>query len=109
MFAQAANSELFRLLERIDPDFLGVIGLVATVMCFALLIISVVTIFRTFQNISLAKLQNQMINELLSKGYSVDEIQRLVHGGKRNVLFRFFDNSRQAYVNRQPTAPVKTS
>ena len=107
MLAQAANSEFFRLIEKIDPDFLGVIGLVSSILTFVLLIVSVVFVLRTIQKVSLAKMQNQMVNELLSKGYSVDEIQQLVFNNRRNVLFRFFDNRKQGYVNRNPSPPVK--
>ncbi|MEM9411926.1 MAG: hypothetical protein AAGA30_12480 [Planctomycetota bacterium] len=90
-----------------DPDFLGVIGLVGTILFFVLMIVSVVSITRTFQNVSIAKLQNQMMNDLLAKGYSVDEIQQLMGGKRKNVLFRFFDHGRQTYVSRKPTPPVK--
>lgn len=107
MLAQAANSDFFRLIEKIDPDFLGAILLVSSILTFLLLIVSVVFVLRTIQNVSLAKMQNQMVNELLAKEYSVDEIQQLVYNHRRNVLFRFFDNRKQSYVNRHPSPPVK--
>ena len=109
MLSHAANPGILSLAERIDPDFLGAIGMVTTVMFFVLMIVSVVTLCRTYQNVSLAKLQNQMINDLLAKGYSVDEIQQLMGGKRKNILFRFFDGGRQTYVNRNPSPPVKNA
>ena len=107
MLTQAANSQFFEIIQRIDPDFLGSIGLVVAILTFVLLIVSVIFSLRTIQNISMAKMQNQMVNELLAKGYSVQEIQQLVYNHRRNVLFRFFDNRKQGYVNRNPSPPIK--
>ena len=109
MFLATSDSTFFRLAERIDPNLLGAIGLISVVLTFIFLVVSTVTFCRTLQSLSLAKMQNQMINELLAKGYSVDEIQQLVTGSRRrNVLFRIFDRGRQAYINR-PAAPVKST
>ncbi len=107
LLAQTSEPSVFQLLQRIDPDMLGAMGLVATILTFVLITIVMTTLCRTYQNISLAKLHNQMINELLAKGYSVDEIQQLVSGQRRSVLTRFFDGKRQTYVSSRPTAPVK--
>ena len=107
MFSLVAASESFQLLERIDPDFLGAIAMVTTIFSFILMITTVVTVCRTYQKVALARMQNQMINELLAKGYSVDEIQQIVLGQKRNVLTRFFDGRRQTYVDQRPAPPVK--
>ena len=109
ILAQAVQSETFQIVERIDPDFLGAIAMVTTIMTFVLSIITVVTVCRTYQKVSLAKMQNQMINELLAKGYTVDEIQQLASGKKRGVFTRLFDGRRQTYVsaNPRPSAPVK--
>lgn len=113
MLAQAAAPEsgtgIVRLAERIDPDILGAMGIVGSILFFALLIITVITVSRTVQNIALAKMQNKLINDLLANGYSVDEIQQLVSGSKRSVLTRMFDRNRQAYVSRRPAPPVKTT
>ena len=103
-----ADSRIIRLAESVDPDLLGAIGLVSAIMFFVVLIVSVATIGRTVENITLAKMQNKMINELLANGCSVDEIQQLITGNKRSVLTRMFDRNRQAYVNRRPAPPVKT-
>lgn len=103
-----AESLIIRLAERMNADLLGAIGIVSVILFFVLLIVSVVTVGRTVQNITLAKMQNKMINELLANGCSVDEIQQLVTGNKRSVLTRMFDRNRQAYVNRRPAPPVKT-
>jgi len=103
-----ADSILFRLADKLNPDLLGAIGIVSSILFFVMLIVTVVTVSRTVQNITLAKMQNKMINELLANGCSVDEIQQLVTGSKRSVLTRMFDRNRQAYVNRRPAPPVKT-
>ena len=102
-----AQSTFLQLAEGIDPNLLGAIGMVSTILFFLVALITIVTVTRTVQNITLTKMQNQMINELLAKGYSVDEIQQLVTGKRRSVLTRAFDRSRQAYVNRRPSPPVK--
>ena len=102
-----AKSSSFELLERIDPDILGAVAILSVIMFFVLLVTSVVTICRTYQNVTLARMQSQMLNDLLAKGYSVDEIQQLIYGHKRSVFTRFFDGSRQTYVSQRPAPPVK--
>ncbi len=102
-----AQSSFFQLAERIDSDLLGAIAMVSSILFFLVMTISIVTITRTVQNITLAKMQNQLLNELLAKGYSVDEIHQLVTGKRRSVLTRAFDRGRQAYVSRRPAPPVK--
>ena len=96
LLAQSSEPPVFQLMQRIDPALLGTIGLVATILTFLLFIIAMTTICRTYQNVALARMHNQMINELLAKGYSVDEIQQLVSGQRRSVMTRFFDGHRQS-------------
>lgn len=103
-----ADSAFLNIVDRIDPDIVGAIGIVTVVMTFVLAIVTVVTITRTIQNITLARMHRQMVNEMLAKGYSVGEIDQLVNGHRKSILTRFFDSRSQEYVSSpRPTAPVK--
>ena len=109
MLYTLADSSFFDLVERVDPDIIGAMGILTVIMVFTLSIVSVVTVSRTIQNVSLARMHRQMINEMLAKGYSIDEIQQLVTGRRKSVFSRFFDGRRQEYVNNAPSPPLKTS
>ena len=109
MFLTVADSSLVKLLDRVDPDFLGVIGILTVVMAFVFSIVFVVTVARTIQNITLTRMHRKLINELLDRGYAVNDIQQLLNGRQQGVLARFFDGRGQKYVTtRRPSPPVKT-
>ena len=117
MLAQSSNSEIFHIVERMNPELLGAIAMVGTILTFVMVMLSIFVVSRTIQNIYLSRMQNQMLNELIAKGYSVEEIQQLVYNNRRSALFRFFDKRSQSYVNRalnrktvmdrDPAPPIK--
>ncbi len=102
-----ADSSLIQLFERVDPDFIGVIGILTVVMAFVFSIVLVVTSARAIQNITLARMHRSMINDLLDRGFAIDEIQQLLNGREKGVFARFFDARRPECFSRRPSPPVK--
>ena len=80
MFAQ---NELFELLQQIDDEFLGVVLLISTIGVFITIITAIVTVFRTINNITVTRMQQSMVKNLLAQGYSVDDVERLAYGTHR--------------------------
>ena len=111
MIAQAAETNgptgLLRILDKIDPDILGAMGIVGTVLVFVFSIITVTSITRAVQGITLARMQRSLIQDMLAKGYSCEEINMLVNGKQKGILSRLFDSRSQEYVNARPAPPVK--
>jgi hypothetical protein len=104
-----AESGLITLAHRLDPDLLGAMGIVSVVGFFVTSIVMIVTVGRTVQNLTLARMQVKLIYELLAQGHSVNDVQQLVQGKRKNVFSRFFDSRRQSYVHSRPMPPVKTN
>jgi len=116
MLAQS-NSEFLEFLKLIDGDILGVVFIIGTIGFFVSLIVMVVAITRTWNNIAMVRMNQRLVQELLQKGYSVDDIERLAYGGQAwSHRFRKMFHSAKSqftnYVNRnkrenQPVPPYK--
>ncbi len=113
LLAQQSQSEFFEFLRSIDSDMVGAMMIVGTIFFFVTLIVAMVTISRTVQDIVLIRSNRKMVEQLLASGYSVDDVERLVYGQNRwNVLTRMLGRCRKAnYSNEmpvhQPRPPVK--
>ena len=116
MLAQS-NSEFLEFVKLIDGDVLGVVFIIGTIGFFVSLIVLVVSISRTWNNIVVVRMNQRLVQELLQKGYSVDDIERLAYGGQAwSHCFRKMFHSAKSqfanYVNRnqhenQPVPPYK--
>ena len=111
-----ANSAFIELLQSLDRDVLGAVFIVGTVLFFVTVITSVVTICKTLSNLAAIKSNRTMVEDLLSKGYSVDDVERLVYGqGGFDKLSRVLNRSIRSGVNRikkrqsRTSPPVKAS
>ncbi len=114
-----SNSEFLEFVKLIDGDVLGAVFIIGTVGIFVSFIVLVVSIARTWNNIAVVRMNQRLIQELLQKGYSVDEIERLAYGGfawrqRFRKLFRSAKSQFATYVNRnkyenQPMPPYKQS
>lgn len=115
MLAQS-NSEFLEFLKLIDSDILGVVFIIGTIGFFVSLIVMVVAITRTWNNIAMVRMNQRLVQELLQKGYSVDDIERLAYGQAWShrfcKIFRSAKSQFENYVNRnkrenRPVPPYK--
>jgi len=109
----AQQSEFFELLQSVDSDFVGVMLILTTIFSFVTVIVFVVTVSRTIQSVLVVRSSQRMVEGLLAKGYSVDEVERLVYGHKGwNAFSRMVGRCRDAIrrnnaPGRHPAPPVK--
>lgn len=80
LLAQTQNGGIFELLQSLDKELLGVILIVGTVGIFVTSIVAICTISGAITNLRAMKLHQTMVTDLLQKGYSVDDIERLTMG-----------------------------
>lgn len=104
---RASQSGLIGIIDRMDPDLIGAIGIIGTVFFFIFAIVAVTSITRAVQMIALAKMQRKLIQEMLAKGYSCNDISMLINGKQKGIFARLFDSRSQEYVNARPVPPVK--
>lgn len=110
-----AKSEFIEFLELFDNDLLGVVLILTTVGTFVTAIVTVVSVSRTWNNLAQQRMNQSLMKDLLSQGYSVDDIERLVHGSPRwtNRFKQFVKSAKDTLIrrkpqyNNQPMPPVK--
>ena len=78
---QESSSGSLELLQSLNPDALSAVLILATIGTFVTAIITVVTITGAITNARVMKLHHSMVKDLLSQGYSVDDIERHTMGG----------------------------
>jgi hypothetical protein len=78
-----AESDFIEVLQQIDNDVLGAVMILSTIGFFLTLLVTIVALFRTFNNVMLTRMNHTMVNSLLAKGYSVEEVERLTFGNQR--------------------------
>ena len=115
-----AQSDLMEVLQIFDNDLLGAVLVLMTIGTFVTVIVSIVSITRTWNNLSQIRMNQALVKDLLNQGYSVDEIERLVYGGGpswSNRFKRMMQSARESfgkasrryeYANN-PVPPVKQS
>ena len=114
-----AQTEAMNLLQQIDNDILGFVLILSTIGIFIISIVSIVAVFRTFNNVLLTRMNHSMVKSLLAKGYTIDEVERLTYGNQnwgrkiRNAV-RSATTKHNRFKNRfpdgtQPAPPVKQS
>lgn len=100
-----------------DGDLLGVVLILSTIGFFLSFIVVVVSVARTWNNIAMVRMTHSLVHELLSQGYTVEDVERLAVGGPRwKQRFRKMFQStrvqiakmaaRSGYQN-QPAPPYK--
>ncbi len=97
------------VLSRLDPDIIGACLILGVIGSVGIIITTVVAITDTYKSITMAKISKAMVEDLLARGYSPEEIERLLHGDKAwNKFKRFFakqqSRGREGY---RPMPPVK--
>ena len=112
-----AKSEFIEFLELFDNDLLGVVLVLMTIGTFVTVIVSIVSITRTWNQIAHQRMNQAMMKDLLNQGYSVDDVERLVYGAPRwtsrfkqmvkSARDTFSRSRRQREQVNQPLPPVK--
>lgn len=105
--SQASEKGLIGILDKVDSDLIGAMGIISIIFSFILAIVVVTSVTRAIQTVTMAKMQRSLIQEMLAKGYSCDEINMLINGKQKGILSRLFDSRSQEYVSSRPVPPVK--
>lgn len=94
-----AKSDFIEILQLFDNDLLGVVLVLTTIGTFVTLIVSVLSIVRTWNNIAQMRMNQSLVKELLNQGYSVDDIERIVYGGQQwgKRFKRLVDTARNGF------------
>jgi hypothetical protein len=104
---QIPKSDFMQLVERIEPEFLGAILIVAVVFSFVTLIVTIVSFTQMIQKITIVRTNHRLIEHLLAQGMSADDIERLVFGKKRWPSLSKMMRRHNIQNAHPPVAPVK--
>lgn len=80
LIAQQSESELLQFIKTLDTDVLSVAVILTVVGTFGSLIVISVTWLESRKKIKLAKIQKETVDDLLNRGYKLEEVERLVFG-----------------------------
>ena len=94
-------------LHSISQGPFGIVLIFMTIGFFATVIVTVVSVCRSYTNLKLVKTHHKHVTELLQAGYSVDDIERLTGGGRG--FGKKVKKLGRAAMNRLNTAAVKSS
>ena len=113
MLAQnAAQNEFLAFLNRLPEEAIVALLILSLIFTFITVFITTLTLIDYKKSTTLARMSKEMIEDLLAKGYSPEEIEPLVHGTsgwkKMRKLFQFAKD-RPEYFDRyrRPAPPVK--
>lgn len=113
LFAQQSNSELLEFLKTVDQELLGAAVILTIIGTFASLIAISVTLIESRKKIKLAKIQKETVDDLLNRGYGLEEVERIVFGQSNWDKFCGMFNQKKADARetraayRQPVPPQK--
>lgn len=109
--ASESKSGISSILNSMDPDIMSAIVILGLIFSFVIAIVSIIAILGTYQKVTISKMTNELVRDLLEKGYNAEEIAKVVHGpsgwDRVGNLFKRKSNP-QIYKNR-PVPPVKQS
>ncbi len=102
---------MLELLKSLDSDVVGAALILSVIGAAAMSITVVCLIADTFKSITMAKMQKSMIEDMLAKGFTPEEVERLVYGGKAwHKLRRLFQRDvGKDTAGNTPRPPVKHS
>ncbi len=115
LLAQAASSDFWQFMETLDRDVVGACMVLSVIGFFGALIAISCTFIESRKRIRLAKLHKQMVDDLVARGYSPDDIEKVVYqqSGWSKLCGVFAkkasgrsDRDEQGYTS-YPTKPVK--
>ncbi len=80
IIAQQSDSELFQFLKTLDQDVISAAVILIVIGSFGSLIAISITWLEARKKIKLARIQKETVDDLLNRGYSLNEVERLVFG-----------------------------
>jgi hypothetical protein len=113
--AQAAQQQA-SFLHHFDTGALSAALIIGIIGAAVLGIVLVSVVAQTVQRVVMVRESNRLILELLKRGHSADEIERIVYGGQKfgHKVGRFFGSVRRKFrgqgvgaVNRRAMPPIK--
>jgi hypothetical protein len=107
-----AQSEFMELLSRIPGEALGAVLILSVILSFITILATIMSIVDYHKKTSLARMSKEMIEQLLAKGYTPQEIEPLVNGSnpwkKMRQLFACAQKPHELDRYRRPVPPVKS-
>ena len=111
LLAQDAN-----VVEHLNNDVQSISAMIAILGAFVLAIVFVICVTTTVQRVIAIRASNKLIMELVSKGFTAEEIERVVYGNTKlgTKVGRFFRDAKNAFrkdggVEATPVPPVKAA
>ena len=107
-----AQNEFLAFLSQLPEEALVAVVILSMVFTFITILVTTLTIVDYLKTTTLARMSKEMVEELLAKGYTPQEIEPLVHGTsgwkKMRKLFTFAKD-RPEFFDRsgRPMPPVK--
>lgn len=80
LIAQAAESDFTTVVQSVDSETLGIALILTVIGVFVTVIAVSITFIESRKKLQLARLQREMIDDLVNRGFKPDEIEKLVHG-----------------------------
>ena len=107
-----AKSELLEFLSQLPEEALAACLILSIIFTFITVIVTIHSIADAHKSITLARMSKQMIDDLLARGYSPEEIEPLVNGKKGWMkLGKIFGMAKSYFPDgrkgREPVPPVK--
>lgn len=108
-----AQSQFFELLSRIPEEALAAVLILSVIFSFVTILVVTLRIVDYCKTTTLARMSKEMIEELLAKGYTPQEIEPLVRDTrgwkKMRRSFQCATTDRPEFFDRQrrPLPPVK--
>jgi hypothetical protein len=100
----------------VDGDVHSAAAIIAVAGAFVLAIVFVICVTTTIQRVFTVRASNELIMDLVNKGFSADEIERIAYGKSKigTKVGRFFRDARNAFrkdqsVGGNPVPPVKAA
>lgn len=109
----AQSNDVLRLFQSLPEEAVAAMFILGIVFTFVTVLVISLSAIDSYKSITLAKLSKQMVEELLAKGYTPQEIEPLVNGTsgwkKMRKLFTFAKRGGFDFQDRygRPVPPVK--
>ena len=108
-----AKSEIYQLLSQLPEEALAAILILSLIFTFLTTLVTVMCVADSYKTLKLARMSKELIEDLLAKGYTPQEIEPLVNGPHRWQKMRQLFASLKNRMNhrerpfRHPAPPVK--
>ena len=107
-----SRSEFIEFMSSLDPDTVGVMLILTVIGFFVGSTVVLIVLIEARKSVKLAKIQQEMVEDLVNRGFSPEEIHKLVRGengwDKFCGLFQR-KNKESNHGGYRPVPPVKQS